>query len=164
MLRTVRLKFLFLFILTVIAVIFVLPSLTGSLPPWWEKHVSRGLNLGLDLKGGMHLILQVDMEQAVNNNLVRTGADLKELAEKRGLDLKVGDVSKGVLPVTLINKDEQAGFQMLIKDEFPMLEAGGSQRQDGGLTFSLSVKADEIKQLQERTLTQTLEVLRNRID
>ena len=69
MLRAVRLKFLFLFILTVVAIIFVLPSLTGTLPPWWEKHISRGLNLGLDLKGGMHLILQVDMDQAVGNCL-----------------------------------------------------------------------------------------------
>ncbi len=40
---------------------------------WWPcrpggtTYVSRGLNLGLDLKGGMHLILQVDMDQAVNN-------------------------------------------------------------------------------------------------
>ena len=94
MLRAVRLKFLFLFILTVIAIIFVLPSLTGTLPPWWEKHVSRGLNLGLDLKGGMHLILQVDMDQAVSNALSRTATELKETAEKRGLDLKVGDVAK----------------------------------------------------------------------
>ena len=49
MLRAVRLKFLFLFILTVVAIMFVLPSLTGGLPGWWEKHVSRGLKLGLDL-------------------------------------------------------------------------------------------------------------------
>ena len=75
MLRAVRLKFLFLFILTVIAIIFVLPSLTGGLPAWWEKHVSRGLKLGLDLKGGMHLILQVDMDQAVGNALNRTATD-----------------------------------------------------------------------------------------
>ena len=94
MLRAVRLKFLFLFILTVIAIIFVLPSLTGELPGWWEKHVSRGLNLGLDLKGGMHLILQVDLEQAINNALSRTSRNLKETAEKRGLAVKLGEVSK----------------------------------------------------------------------
>ena len=69
MLRAVRLKFLFLFILTIIAIVFVLPSVTGELPGWWEKHVSRGLKLGLDLKGGMHLILQVDMESAISGAL-----------------------------------------------------------------------------------------------
>ncbi|TFG39559.1 MAG: protein translocase subunit SecDF, partial [Syntrophobacterales bacterium] len=94
MLRAVRLKFLFLFILTVVAIMFVLPSLTGGLPGWWEKHVSSGLKLGLDLKGGMHLILQVDMESAVRNALNRDANDLKEMGEKRGLGLKIGDVAK----------------------------------------------------------------------
>ncbi|MCX5888707.1 MAG: protein translocase subunit SecD [Deltaproteobacteria bacterium] len=164
MLRAVRLKFLFLFILTVVAIVFVLPSLTGQLPDWWAKHVSRGLNLGLDLKGGMHLILQVDMDQAVNNNLSRTATDLKELAEKRGLDLKTGDVAEHALPVTLNNKDEQATFQRMMKEEFPILEVTGPQSRDRGLIFELRLKPEEIKQLQERTISQSLEVLRNRID
>src|SRR4030043_317829 len=124
MLRAVRLKFLFLFILTVVAIMFVLPSLTGGLPDWWEKHVSRGLKLGLDLKGGMHLILQVDMESAVSNALHRDATDLKEMAEKRGLALKIGDVAKDALPVTVTNKDEQAAFQKFLKEEFPHLALG----------------------------------------
>src|SRR5512142_2341409 len=161
MLRAVRLKFLFLFILTVVAIIFVLPSLTGKLPDWWEKHVSRGLNLGLDLKGGMHLILQVDMDQAISNNLSRTATDLKDVAEKRGLDLKAGDISQQALPVTLNNKDEQAAFQRLMKDEFPNLEVTGPQSRDRGLLFEIKLKPEEIKQLQERTISQSLEVLRN---
>src|SRR4030065_80863 len=100
MVRAVRLKFLFLFILTIVAVLFVLPSLTGGLPGWWEKHVSRGLKLGLDLKGGMHLILQVDMDSAISNALHREESDMKELAGKRNLAVKVGDVAKETLTVT----------------------------------------------------------------
>jgi len=165
MLRAVRLKFLFLLILTVIAIVFVLPSLTGSsLPGWWEKHVSRGLKLGLDLKGGMHLILQVDIESAINNALTRDGTDMKETAEKRGVAIKVGDVAKEALPVTLVNKDEQAAFLKFLKEEFPHLAVGEPNRRDGSLVFDLSLKADEISQLKERTLSQSLEVLRNRID
>lgn len=164
MLRAVRLKFLFLFILTVISVLFVLPSLTGKLPVWWQKHVSRGLNLGLDLKGGMHLILQVDLDQAINNALNQLSQDLKETSEKRGLALKLGEVSKQTLPLTLANKDEQAAFQKWLKEEFPHLELQGPQGQDGGLQYSLRLTPEEIKQLQERTLAQSLEVLRNRID
>ncbi len=164
MLRAVRLKFLFLFILTVIALIFVLPSLTGKLPPWWEKHVSRGLNLGLDLKGGMHLILQVDMNQAVGNALSRNASDLKEMAEKRGLTLKIGDVANQAIPVTLVNKDEQAAFQRLLKEQYPDLEVSGPSSQTGGQVYDLKLKADEVSRLQDRTLNQSLEVLRNRID
>jgi SecD/SecF fusion protein len=164
MLRAVRLKFLFLFILTVIALIFVLPSVTGELPSWWEKHVSRGLSLGLDLRGGMNLILKVDMDSAIRNALSRDSSDVKDMAEKRGLALKVGEVSKEALHITLVNRDEQAAFLKFLKEEFPHLETQEPQRQDNSLIYALTLKPQEIAQLQERTLNQSLEVLRNRID
>ena len=46
--------------------------------------MSRGLKLGLDLKGGMHLILQVDMESAISNALHRDANDLKAVGGKAG--------------------------------------------------------------------------------
>ena len=122
MMRAIRWKFLFLFILTVFSVLLILPSLPVKLPEWWLKHVSKGLNLGLDLKGGMHLVLEVDLQQAVNNALGRTAQDLGEVAEKRGLGLKVGEPAKEALSVTLLNKDEQAAFQKLLKEEFPQVQ------------------------------------------
>ncbi len=75
----------------------------------------RGLNLGLDLKGGMHLILQVDMDQAVGNYLGRTASELNELAEKRGLDLKLSDVAKQTLPVTLIRTTKSISKTLVVK-------------------------------------------------
>ncbi len=164
MLRAVRLKFLFLFVLTVIAILFVLPSLPIGLPDWWQKHVSRGLNLGLDLKGGMHLVLEVDIEQAINNALNQASQEILDLAEKRGVKLKVGEVSRETLPVTLLSADEQGPFLKWFKEEFPQLEIQGPRRQDGSLAYTLRLTAEEIKLLQDRTLAQSLEVIRNRID
>ena len=125
MLRAVRLKFLCLFILTVVAILFVLPSFPIGLPDWWHQHVSKGLNLGLDLKGGMHLVLEVDMDSAVANALNRAIPELKEMAEKKGVAVKVGDASKESLPLTLLNTDEQSPLQNLLKEEFPHLEVQG---------------------------------------
>ncbi len=164
MMRAIRWKFLFLFFLTIVSLLLVLPSLPVKLPDWWYKHVSRGLNLGLDLKGGMHLVLEVDLKQAINHALNRTAQELTEMAEKRGLALKVGDADKEILPLTLLNKDEQATFQKFLKEEFPYLEFQLPKRQDGSLHYTFTLKPEEIKQLQERTLAQSLEVMRNRID
>ena len=152
MLRAVRMKFLFLFILTVISVVLVLPSFTTHLPDWWLKHVSRGLNLGLDLKGGMHLILQVDMDQAINNALSRAAVDLKETGDKRGYGVKVGDPAKEMFALSLLNKDEQAAFQKFLKEDFPYLEAQEPERQDGALVYTVRLNQEEVKQLEERTL------------
>jgi SecD/SecF fusion protein len=164
MLRAVRLKFLFLFILTVVAILFVLPSFPIGLPAWWQTHVSKGLNLGLDLKGGMHLVLEVDIDQAISNALNRTSQDLKDLAEKRGLNLKVGEVGKQTLPVTVVNLDEQGAFLKMLKEEFPQVDIATSRRQDATQVYDLALKPEEVKHLQERTLSQSLEVMRNRID
>jgi SecD/SecF fusion protein len=164
MLRAVRWKFLFLFILTLTAILFVLPSFNVGLPAWWQKHVSKGLNLGLDLKGGMHLVLEVDMDSAVANALNRAVPELRDMAEKRGLGVKVGDVTKESLHLTLLNADEQSPLQKLFKEEFPHLEVQGPHRQDGALVYTLSLKPDELKRLREQTLNQSLEVMRNRID
>ena len=164
MLRAVRLKIFFLFILTLLAILFVLPSFPVGLPDWWQKHVSKGLNLGLDLKGGMHLVLEVDMDQAVTNALNRAVPELKEVVEKRGLAARVGEVSNETLPLTLLNADEKSPLQNLLKEDFPHFEVQGPQRQDGALLYTLSLKPEEVKRLRELTLSQSLEVLRNRID
>lgn len=164
MLRTVRLKFLFLFFLTALSILLILPSFSIPLPAWFTKHVSRGLNLGLDLKGGMHLVLEVDLEQAVNNALNRLATDLTDLAERRNLALRVGEASRQTLTVTLLNRDDQVVFGRLLREEFPQVEAESPVRQDGALVYTLRLKPAEVSLLSERTLAQSLEVLRNRID
>lgn len=164
MLRAVRWKFLFLFFLTLVAILFVLPSFPVGLPEWWQKHVSKGLNLGLDLKGGMHLVLEVDMDSAVANALNRAVPEIRDMAEKKGLAVKVGEVAKDSLPLTLLNADEQSPLQNLLKEDFPHMGVQGPRRQEGALVYTLTLKQDELKRLQEQTLNQSLEVLRNRID
>src|SRR4030042_5888567 len=86
------------------------------------------------------------------------------MAEKKGLAVKVGEVSKEALPLTLLNADEQSPLQSLLKEKFSQMEVQGPRRQDGALLYTWSLKPDELKRLREQTLNQSLEVLRNRID
>ncbi len=120
MLKKIRLKFLFLMLLTLVSIMLMLPSVVPNLPDWYTQYIwKQGFQLGLDLKGGTHLILQVDLDQVVQNNLNMQGQDLKDIAEKRGLDLQVGAADKsGSLTVNLAKPDEQAAFTQLIKEEF----------------------------------------------
>lgn len=163
MLRKIRLKFFLLLVLTLASIAFVLPSFT-AVPEWWQRYISRGLNLGLDLKGGMHLILQVDMEQAVQNALAMQGQDVKELGTKRGLTLQVGAVSHGTLPVSVLNREEQAAFDRLLKEEFPQLAVKTTQREGQSVKYQLALEPAAVQELEKNTVAQSLEVIRNRID
>jgi SecD/SecF fusion protein len=163
MLRAVRLKFLFLFFLTVISILLVLPSWV-QMPSWWTTYVSRGLNLGLDLKGGMHLVLEVDLEQAIHNELDRTSRNLNANADRQKISLKVGDITDGTLPVTLLKTGDEDAFAKLVKDYFPKLEMQGPNPVGGGQQYTLTLRPKEIEAFKEDTLRRSLEILRNRID
>ncbi len=59
-------------LLTLLGVIFIFPSLGvyNGLPSFLQKiFPSKAINLGLDLKGGMHLLLMVETDKAIENNL-----------------------------------------------------------------------------------------------
>ena len=59
---------LLLFMIT-FSVMTVLPSFQ-SVPDWWSKYLAPGgLRLGLDLQGGMHLVMKVNLQKAIENNL-----------------------------------------------------------------------------------------------
>jgi len=163
MLRAVRLKFLFLFCLTVLSVLLILPSWV-QMPSWWTQYVSRGLNLGLDLKGGMHLVLEVDLEQAIRNELNRTARSLTTIADRQKIGIKVEEVTDGTLPVTLLKAGDQDEFYKLIKDYFPKLEIKGPKPLNGGQAYTLNLKPQEIAAFEDDTLRRSLEILRNRID
>ncbi len=165
MIRKIRLKFLFLMVLTLLSIIVMLPSVGVQVPDWYKNYIWReGFRLGLDLKGGTHLILQVDLDQLVENNLNMQGQDLKTLAEKRGLDLAIGAAQKNALTVTVLKADEQAVFAQLIKEEFPQLEIIDASRQGSGMAYTLAIKPAALTELQENTQAQSLEIIRNRID
>ena len=62
-------------ILLVLVVIFtglfyLIPSITYSVPSWWSNLVDK-IHLGLDLQGGMHLVIEVQTEKAVENELTQ---------------------------------------------------------------------------------------------
>jgi preprotein translocase subunit SecD len=66
-------------VLIVWSFIYLIPSLTEDLPPWWSGILPKEkIHLGLDLQGGVHLILEVEVLKAVESNLERSVEDLKQ--------------------------------------------------------------------------------------
>ena len=68
MLRGLKWRFILYAAITVFAILLLLPTLTSQLPPWFTKVIpAEKIHLGLDLQGGMHLILEVEAEKAVES-------------------------------------------------------------------------------------------------
>ena len=57
------------------AIIYLLPTFVSPLPSWWASFLPTDrINLGLDLQGGSHLVLDVKVDKAIENNVERVGA------------------------------------------------------------------------------------------
>ncbi len=149
-----------------IAGIILTPSLYKGAPKWISKYIApEGLNLGLDLQGGMHLVLKVDLEKAIENTLDLAASDLKEgLAEKKITAVRTdsGDPHKVVL--TLPNTGVLETVRTLVADYFPNLEIDIQAEEGSFPRIFLSLTGEEVDFIRKNAVTQSLEIIRNRID
>lgn len=141
----------------VLAVVFFLPNtpLFKYMPGWWQENMpNRGISLGLDLQGGIHLLFEVEGERAIEITTERTTQRLKDILGKRKLVAEIKAEGKSILVTPDAPEVRQA-----ILDAYPNLEYSSS---GNGLIFRLS--ADEARRIKESAIDQALETIRNRVD
>ncbi|NOY64316.1 MAG: protein translocase subunit SecD [Nitrospirae bacterium] len=140
-----------------LAFIFFLPNtpLFKYMPQWWKDNMpNRGIALGLDLKGGVHLVFEVEGERAVEITTERIAQRIKDILKKRKLkaDVKVEGVQIMISPPT--EKIKKA-----IRDVYTNLTLVSSENK---LVYKLSDK--EAKRIRDNAVEQALETIRNRVD
>jgi len=141
----------------VIAAVFFLPNtpVFKYMPEWWKKNMpNKGIVLGLDLQGGLHLVFEVEGDKAVEITTDRYASRLRELFAKKKL---TADVSRSGL--NIIISPSNVEIRKAIEDVYPALvsvEAGDK------LVYKISDK--EARSIKDNAVDQALETIRNRID
>ncbi len=147
-------------ILSAVSAIYILPStpLFSKLPEGLTRFLpKKPITLGLDLQGGMHLVLEVDGEKAIENAVEKTAVALKEsLHEKKAV---VGSIQREGKAIHLVTPAESEAAVTEALDLYPTLTV----RQENGKR-SLTLIESETKRVLETATSQTLETIRNRID
>jgi SecD/SecF fusion protein len=135
-------------------------------PNWWKKYLApEGLKLGLDLQGGMHLVLRVDLDKAVENSLEFTAKDLKEgLAEKNISAVQLDSPDPAQIIFTLPNTGAVGTINQIIKEDFPNLAIKVAAEEGSFPRISLKLTEEEIGFIRKNAVAQSLEIIRNRID
>jgi preprotein translocase subunit SecD len=151
--------------LVVAGVVLLIPSFRLNLPgPLAPLANLPKIELGLDLQGGTHLLLEVKLEEAVKTALRRRGDDLKRELQTNKLDLaSITQPKDGSLLVTLKSAEERTPFLDLMGRVFPDLTLSTAESA-AGPAYSLNFKAREVLQVQNNAMDQALETIRNRID
>lgn len=162
---SLKLKIALVFLLLIFAGVALYPSLY-PVPPWWKKYLApAGLKLGLDLQGGMHIVLQVDLDKAAENSLDLAASDLKSaLAAKNINAVRLASGSPSTILLTLPNTGAIDTVKTVLKDSFPNLEAQVNAEAGSFPRVSLSLKQSEVDYIRKNAVNQSLEIIRNRID
>ncbi|MFZ7128668.1 MAG: protein translocase subunit SecD [Desulfobacterales bacterium] len=141
------------------AVVYLLPSVNPAI--WPHKKI----NLGLDLQGGMHLVLEVDTEKAVESTIDRLTDELRDqLRQDRLREVKVEKAGADRIAVEVSGADAVEAFDKMLDDEFPDLRIRDRRQSGDSLSLALDLPEEEIDRIQQMATAQALETIRNRID
>lgn len=164
--QSLRLRIISALIILVIGLAFMLPSLPGISGSALDKILpGDSINLGLDLKGGIHLTLGVDMDTAMLNNLARLGDDLKAAAREDDVFvLRPNVLSDTRIEIVLLKGDQKDAFEKAIKNYSPF-DIESTEPQDGSkLKYVLAVQPQYKEEIAKLTMDQAIKTIRNRID
>ncbi len=136
----------------------------GSLPGWWTKSFDP-IHLGLDLQGGMHLVLGVDVDKAVESRLDSTLDQVESLLAEKDVVFKRAERLPGErLAVTVYDEDSGKALDALMGENFPTLEAMTLSQEGGYIQKNYRLGDQEIANIRDYAIRQALETLRNRVD
>ncbi|OWG14294.1 protein translocase subunit SecD [Delftia sp. K82] len=138
-------------------------NLVSRSPQWLTAVGAKPMYLGLDLRGGVHFMLQVDMAAALTKKADSFAGDLR--TSLRDKNIRHGGVSRNGNTVEIRVRDEAmlTAARNLVTDQFPDL-AATSEPDGAGFKLLASIKPEALRKVQEQALKQNIVTLHNRIN
>ena len=163
--RGVLARFIMFAVAALAAIVYLLPNLVDPLPSWWSSFLpSEKIHLGLDLQGGTHLILEVQVDKAVEHNIERVRNDLVTLFRERGLSGVSVERVQGTQLQIRAPADSVERVRGVLKGDFPNLAVVDTQTAAGTTEFFVTLSKEELRAVRDFAVDQSLETIRNRID
>ena len=138
-------------------------NLVSRSPAWLSALHASPMYLGLDLRGGVHFMLQVDMQAALTKRAESLAGDLRSTLREK--DIRHGGINRDGQSIEIRLRDAQQlqATQNLLTDRFPELQATESA-QGGETRMVATIKPEAGRKIQEQALKQNITTLHNRIN
>ncbi len=161
-----KLKGLLILAVLVLGILFAAPSFFGSkeVPEGWIGPKEK-IKLGLDLQGGMHLVLRVVADKAVESRMNSTVSDLRaQMVKQRIHYSKAVSDSPETIQIALRVPDDYDKLSDLVRGSYPYLQEVNRSSKDGVMTVEYRMSASQVATIRSQAVEQALETVRNRID
>ena len=137
----------------IFGVVFSIPSLTQS-------DEGKKITLGLDLQGGLHMLLGIKSDVAIESRIKSMAASVKYIFDDEEIifdDLRMTDGNQ--ITFELLDKDDAAKAKALIEKELD-----GVVLKENGLKFTLSMTEAEVTRTKKSAIKQAVDTIRNRLN
>ncbi|MDI6616609.1 MAG: protein translocase subunit SecD, partial [Syntrophaceae bacterium] len=141
--KNIKARVIVTLVIVAAALFFLMPSITQNLPSVWKENTDK-IHLGLDLQGGMHLVLEVETRKAIESSMERISNDLKEVLMEERVRFKHLDREEGIFTtLELADRGQRAALEKVLKNTFPNLAIKSSQITDGREKIWLELKDEQ---------------------
>lgn len=142
-------------------VIFLIAVVLGvgmSLPTFLQTQKGAKVSLGLDLQGGLHMLLGVKTEEAIKSKVKSIASSIKFFAQSNDVIIDDFRLNDEILTFTLLDKDEEKKLDGMLKT------ISGLQVTKEALHYTLHLDDKEKQIIRDYAISQAVETIRNRLD
>lgn len=163
--RGLLLRTILVVLSAVLGIYFAIPSIVENIPPELKGlFLKRHLRLGLDLRGGTHLVLEVNTEETLKEVLQRFGRNIKEKLEENNIHVKGVSVEGHELSIMLPPDVDLDAVKDAANYVYPLLKLSSTKGREDSYEVRFTLPPNEVNEIKEKSVEQALETIRNRID
>lgn len=165
MIQSLRWRFAIIGVVLVVSAILVYPSV-GPVPPSLAKYMPGSpVRLGLDLQGGLHLVLEVDAEKAVEASVDHTMSEASAMMKDEKIRYKdVQRTSPTEITVYLRDPRQEALFDEKVLGNLHSFKKVSSSPSGEGVAITLRLDAQTAESIKQRAVRQAVDTIRKRVD
>ncbi len=166
MIKSLKIRLAITAVVCLAALYFLIPTFVSDIPSPWNQYLPKEkIHLGLDLQGGMHLVLEIDTDKALEAMMERTSNDLKESLMDNKVRFRNVEKAKGAtISLELTEAAGKPALEKILNEQYSDLEIASSTARDGGQAITLKIKDKRAIDLKKLTVEHSLETIRNRVD
>ena len=132
-------------------------------------HLKHNIRLGLDLRGGSHLVMEVQVQDAVKQDAINTMQRLQEAGAKQNIQWQsaevsqpqtVNDADKVTITIKGVPSDKTSAFRDLVSNEAPSYILNVLNSTD----YSLKLKPSDLLDMKKQTVQGAIDTIQNRIN
>ena len=138
-------------------------NLAPTTPEWLRDLGASPMKLGLDLSGGVHFLLEVDMEKAIETRLNVYEGEVKSLLRKERVRYRSLPLAENAVQLGFADEATLSAAQSLIRKNFNDFELTSTER-NGQQVLRLAITEAKLAEIREYSIKQNLTTVRNRVN